>query len=553
MAPTLPLPPLPRLLTAPVSMAVDQALELPLLIQAGILAPVRPDKLVRMADALRRYGATPAAACAASAARYGSRTAISDERGELTYAQLEARTSDLAAGLAALGVRADQTVAVMCRNHRGLLEAVVAAGKLGAHALLLNTGFSGPQLAEVAAREGAAVVVFDEEFRDLVAPALEGRLGVVAWTDDADTGRADGEPTLEALVAAGDGTTLPAPPSHGRFVLLTSGTTGTPKGARRDSAPRGLGLAGALLSKIPMRAGERTHVAAPAFHTLGFGHALLTLALGGTLVLRRHFDPESALAAVADHRCEVLVLVPVMLKRILDLPDEVRARYDVSSLRVIHATGSAMGAALAQRALEEYGDVLYSLYGSTEVAWVTIATPQDLRAAPGCAGRPPRATEVRLYDAEGRRAAPGAGGRIFVRNPMTFSGYTDGGTKEVIDGFMSTGDVGHFDAAGRLYVDGRDDEMIVSGGENVFPSEVEDLLHRHPAVADVAVVGVPDDAFGQRLKAFVVRAPDAMLDEAGVQAHVRANLARYKVPREVVFLDEIPRNTTGKILKRELA
>jgi fatty-acyl-CoA synthase len=406
MAPKLPLPSLPRLVTAPASMAVDQALVLPLLVQAGILAPVRPDKVVRMADALRRYGATPAAACAASAARYGPATAIADERGELTYDELEARTSDLAAGLAGLGVHAGQTVAVMCRNHRGLLEAVIAAGKLGAHALLLNTGFAGPQLAEVADREGAGVVVFDEEFRDLVTPALEGRLGVVAWTE-VDDGLG-GDPTLEALIAAGDGRGLPAPPEHGRFVLLTSGTTGTPKGARRDTAPRGLGLAGALLSKIPMRTGEPTHVAAPAFHTLGFGHALLTLVLGGTLVLRRHFDPEAALAAVAEHRCRVLVLVPVMLKRILDLPDDVRARYDVSGLRVIHATGSAMGAALAQRALEEYGDVLYSLYGSTEVAWVTIATPQDLRAAPGCAGRPPRGTGVRLYDADGRRVPRGA-------------------------------------------------------------------------------------------------------------------------------------------------
>ncbi len=531
-------------------MAVAQALELPLLARAGILAPVRPDKLVRMADALRRYGATPAAACAASAARYGPATAIVDERGELSYDALEARTSDLAAGLADLGVRSGQTVAIMCRNHRGLLEGVIAAGKLGAHALLLNTGFAAPQLAEVIARESATAVVFDEEFRELVAPALDGRLGVVAWTDDPGAPR--DEPTLEALIATGDGRRLPAPAGHGRFVLLTSGTTGTPKGARRDSAPRGLGLAGALLSKIPMRTGEVTYVAAPAFHSLGFGHAMLTLALGGTLVLRRHFDPQETLAAVAEHRCRVLVLVPVMLKRILDLPDDVRAGYDVSSLRVVHATGSAMGAVLARRALQEFGDVLYSLYGSTEVAWVTIATPQDLRAAPGCAGRPPRATEVRLYDADGRRAARGKGGRIFVRNPMTFSGYTDGATKEVIDGFMSTGDVGHFDEDGRLYVDGRDDEMIVSGGENVFPSEVEDLLHRLPGVADAAVVGVRDDEFGQRLKAFVVLAPGSDLDEAAVQSHVRANLARYKVPREVIFTDAIPRNTTGKILKREL-
>ncbi len=224
----------------------------------------------------------------------------------------------------------------------------------------------------------------------------------------------------------------------------------------------------------------------------------------------------------------------------------------MSALRIIHATGSAMGAPLAQRALDEYGDVLYSLYGSTEVAWVTIATPQDLRAAPGCAGRPPRATTVRLLDDDGRRVPEGQPGRIFVKNPMTFGGYTDGQTKQVVDGHMSTGDVGHFDAGGRLHVDGRDDDMIVSGGENVFPSEVEDLLARHGGVDDVAVIGVDDAEFGQRLKAFVVRTPSTDLDSGTLTGHVRSQLARHKVPREVVFVDVIPRNATGKVLKREL-
>ncbi len=541
-----------RLVTVPATMAVDQALELPLLARAGVLAPVRPDRLVRMADALRRYGAGPAAACAASAARYGDAPALHDDLGRLSFTELEARTNALADAFGGLGVTAGATVAVMCRNHRGLLEAMIAAGKVGAHVVLMNTGFAAPQLAAVAEREGVGVVVFDEDLRALVAGALPGRLGIVAWTDPGET-PAGGEPTLEQLIASGDGRHLPAPPSHGRFVLLTSGTTGTPKGATRATAPRGLGLAGALLSKIPMRAGERTHVAAPAFHTLGFGHTLLTLVLGGELVLHRRFDPERTLAAVADERCRVLVLVPVMLKRILDLPDDVRARYDTSALRIIHATGSAMGATLAQRALDEYGDVLYSLYGSTEVAWVTIATPPDLRAAPGCAGRPPRSTSVRLLDGDGVPVPRGAAGRIFVRNPMLFSGYTDGGSKEVVDGHMSTGDVGHLDGGGRLHVDGRDDEMIVSGGENVFPSEVEALLMDQPEVHDVAVVGVADDEFGQRLKAFVVRAPGATLDAADVQTRVREGLARFKVPREVVFLDELPRNATGKVLKRELA
>jgi acyl-CoA synthetase (AMP-forming)/AMP-acid ligase II len=202
--------------------------------------------------------------------------------------------------------------------------------------------------------------------------------------------------------------------------------------------------------------------------------------------------------------------------------------------------------------MDVFGEVLYNLYGSTEVAWATIATPEDLRAAPGTAGRPPLGTIVKLLDERGREVPQGEGGRIFVGNGMVFDGYTSGGGKEVIGGLMSTGDVGHLDAGGRLFVDGRDDEMIVSGGENVFPREVEDLLADHPAVEDVAVVGVPDAEFGQRLKAFVVRREGAELTEAEVKQHVKENLARFKVPREVVFVAELPRNATGKVLRHEL-
>ena len=215
-------------------------------------------------------------------------------------------------------------------------------------------------------------------------------------------------------------------------------------------------------------------------------------------------------------------------------------------------SGSVLPGELATRVMDVFGDVLYNLYGSTEVAWATIATPEDLRAAPGTAGRPPLGTVVKLLDAEGREAPPGQGGRIFVANEMVFEGYTGGGGKEIVRGLMSTGDVGRFDAAGRLFVDGRDDEMIVSGGENVFPREVEDLLASHEQIEEAAVVGVPDADFGQRLVAYVVLRPDAELDEDAVNEYVKSNLARYKVPREVVFLDRLPRNATGKVLKREL-
>jgi fatty-acyl-CoA synthase len=290
------------------------------------------------------------------------------------------------------------------------------------------------------------------------------------------------------------------------------------------------------------------------FHSWGFAHFTLGMGLSSTLVLRRKFTPEGMLQAVAEHEATVLAVVPVMLQRTLELPDEAIDRYDTSSLRIIAASGSALPGELAVKVMDHFGDVLYNLYGSTEVAWATIATPEDMRAAPGTAGRPPRGTIVRIYDEDGNEVAPGTTGRIFVGNEMLFEGYTGGGNKDVVDGLMATGDVGHFDEGGRLFVDGRDDEMIVSGGENVFPREVEDLLHDHAGVEEVAVIGVPDEQFGQRLKAFVVPArKGSKPSEAELKDHVKANLARYKVPREIVFLDELPRNATGKVLKRELA
>ncbi|MGH2962551.1 MAG: AMP-binding protein, partial [Solirubrobacterales bacterium] len=354
------------------------------------------------------------------------------------------------------------------------------------------------------------------------------------------------------LVRANDRSELDPPAESSRFVILTSGTTGTPKGAQRGQ-PDSLGPLASLLSKIPFRARERMMIAAPLFHSWGFAHFNLGLALNSTYVLRRRFDPEETLRATAESGATALVVVPVMMQRILELPADAIARHDLSRLRVTAASGSALPGELATEWMDTFGDNLYNLYGSTEVAWATIATPQELRAAPGTAGTPPRGTKVRIVDHDGRDVAPGKAGRVFVGNEMTFEGYTGGGGKEELAGLLSSGDVGHFDDAGRLFIDGRDDEMIVSGGENVFPREVEDLLASHESIAEAAVIGVEDEEFGQRLKAFVVIREDVALTEDDVKGYVKANLARFKVPREVEFLDSLPRNATGKVLKRELA
>lgn len=519
------------------------------LARAGMIQPERPDRLIRGLDALRRWGPTIAGGYAASAARRPDATAIIDERGSLTFGEVERRANAVARGLAAQGVRAGDGVAILARNHRGFIDATVGVAMLGANALYLNTMFAGPQIAEVCEREQPVAIVYDEEFAGMVARACEGREQFIAWSDGAGDGSV---PTLEDLIARHDSSPLDPPAQPGRVVILTSGTTGAPKGAQRKQ-PDSLSPVAALLGSIPLRARGTTVIAAPLFHSWGMAHFLIGLSLGSTLVLRRRFDPAATLGDIAANHASALVVVPVMLQRIMELPPGELNGPDVSSVRVIAVSGSALPGELALRVMDHFGPVLYNLYGSTEVSWATIAGPADLRAAPGTAGRPPHGTTIKLFDADGREVPAGKTGRIFVGNDLAFEGYTGGGGKEIIEGLLSTGDVGHLDGEGRLFVDGRDDEMIVSGGENVFPREVEDLLADHDQVVEAAVVGVTDDEWGQRLRAVVVRTPGGEVDESELQDYVKKNLARYKVPREVLFVDELPRNATGKVLKRALA
>ena len=526
------------------------------LIGAGLIGPMRPDHLVRFGRLYLAWGPTAALGYAVQALRHPDATAVIDELGALTFEEIHRRTNALAHALADEGINEGDRVAVMCRNHRGFIETTVALSKLGAHCLYLNTSFAGPQITDVVNREDASAIVYDQEFGNLVAEAAEGRKTYLAW-EEVDGGEGNGEvpqvtDSLEHLIALGDPSD-PVPPSEpSKTVILTSGTTGTPKGASRQS-PTSLEPAAALLSKIPLHANEVTMIAAPLFHAWGFAHFTIGMALGSTLVLRRKFDPEQTLASCAEHRATTLAVVPVMLQRILELPEEVRDRYDLRALKVIAVSGSALPGPLATRTMDAFGDIVYNLYGSTEVAWATIATPEDLRAAPGTAGRPPRGTIVKLYDEQAREVPQGETGRIFVGNEMMFEGYTGGGSKELINGLMATGDVGHFDRGGRLCIDGRDDDMIVSGGENVFPAEVEELLSGHPAIADAAVFGVDDEKFGQRLKAVIVKRKGKSVTAKEVKDYVKTNLAGYKAPRDVEFIDELPRTATGKVLKRELA
>jgi fatty-acyl-CoA synthase len=515
--------------------------------RAGMIRPDPPGRARKVIRAIGSYGLIGGAVDIA-AVRDGERLGIVDELGALTFAELAARSDALACGLRERGVREGDGVGILCRNHRGFFDATFAAAKVGARILFLNTDFAGPQLRDVCARERLSLLVHDQEYGELVEPIDTPAGRLVGWTDESA-----GEDSLQVVIDRHLGQVPPRPSEHSRVVLLTSGTTGTPKGAQR---PQGGSLApiGALLSKVPYRSRESIYVAAPMFHGLGFTQSMLAVSLSCTTIVRRRFRPEVVLGDIAEHRPAALVVVPVMLQRIVSLLEEDPGPHDTSSLRIVFCSGAQLEAELVRRARATIGEKLYNFYGSTEVAYATFATPDDLREAPGCAGRVPIGAVVRLYDSDGRPVSGvDAPGRIFVGNGYEFEGYTGGGSKQVIDGLMSTGDVGHFDSAGRLWIDGRDDDMIVSGGENLFPGEVEELLITHPGVEEAAVIGVDDEEFGKRLAAYVVPARSGeSISEDDLREFVKQNLARYKVPRDVTFLDELPRNPTGKVLKRRL-
>jgi fatty-acyl-CoA synthase len=513
------------------------------LVQAGAFGIESPRRLAAIAGALRSYGPYGSAVRIA-AIRRPDAPALWDERGELTYRELDDQVNQLTNAFLALGLQPGDSVGILCRNHRAPLLAGFAASRAGLRCLWLNTAFSPRQAAEVVEREGVDLLVHDDALADLVS-GLSPRFGLYAATLGAEPS------AFDELVASGDPSAPPAPASPGRIILLTSGTTGTPKGAPRTE-PKGLVVPGSVLERMPMKSGETTVMGPPLFHGTGMLLAMVTIALGNKLVLRPRFDPVQLLDDLEAHAASTACLVPVMLQRALELGDDEVRRRDLSALRVVFCAGSQLPAQVSTHAQELLGDVIYNLYGSTEVSIATIATPEDVHQAPTSVGRPALGVRIRILDEQGNDLPTGQTGRIFVGATMQFEGYTGGGHKDVVDGLMASGDVGHFDEDGRLHIDGRDDEMIVSGGENVFPREVEELLVTHPAIADAAVIGVEDEQFGQRLRAFCVRRAGHELDAEAVQVFVKDNLARYKSPRDVVFLDELPRNPTGKVLKREL-
>ena len=527
--------PSPRSLPA---IAADVAAAAGVVARSGMVAPFlpRPQLLGLLARAPFK---TPSlgSAVAIHAATRPSATALIDDQGSLTWAALAERSRRLANALLTVA-EPGEAVAFLLRNGRENVECYAGCGLAGMAAVPVNTWSSRSEVEHIVDTQNVVVLIADREFADVV----EG-VDVVVWWVGQD---GDYEP---ALRDAGDHP--PPVRGGGRIVTHTSGTTGKPKGAERSmGGTAGLGSLIGLLEKVPLRRSDVFYLAPPLFHQFAQGMMAAGLVLGTTIVLRRKFDAEDFLQNAVVTRATAAALLPVMLKRIADLEGPV----PVPPLRVVIASGSALPPALRDRAERRLGDIIYDLYGSTEVGFATIATPRDHALKPGSVGQAGRATQLIIVDDDGNEVAPGEVGRIHVRSDFAFEGYTGAGIEEsVIDGAIAIGDLGYLDEDGYLFVTGRDDDMIVSGGENIYPSEVEGVLEAHPDLTDSAVVGADDEEFGQVLHAYVVTRDGADVSAKDVTAFVKERLSRYKAPKKVVFVDELPRNAAGKVVKAQLA
>ncbi|MFN2591159.1 MAG: AMP-binding protein [Actinomycetota bacterium] len=545
--------------TAPPSGARSQLARSLDLMHPKVLATLRRAGVLRPAAAVAAVSAAPwyvgrgpslGIVSQLNAVSVPAKDAIRDRSGSLSWLQVDARANRLVHVLQSQGVRPGDRVALLLRNGREFAEALIACQKVGIVAAPLNTWAKPAELAVTIEGASPRLLIYDRKHQDQVREAVAADLPKLVVGSES-VHRARGEMPYEGAVAAASAIPpLPYARAKGsaRVVIHTSGTTGTPKGAARDAGVMGVQEFIGLLDTVPLRRDDVFVVPAPLFHSFGLLAFSLGSLLGVTFVFPERFDPERTLALIEEHRATAAAMVPVMIHRIMSLPPSVRKRYDLSSLRVLLASGSAISQDLRAEIDRMFPETLYDLYGSTEAGWVAIATPQDMVTHPGTVGRPVWGVELAVYSADGERLGSGETGEIHVRSGALFEGYTSGEQKRYRDGFVSIGDLGHVDDDGFLYLEGRADDMVVVGGENVYPAEIEAVIGRISGVDDVAVFGAPDPEYGEVLAAFVVgsASPDHVKETA------RRELASFKVPRHVKVVADLPRTSTGKVLKRKL-
>ena len=518
---------------------------------SGVLMPPSPAVGLTICRMVLRHGVTPATLFGIAAARYPGRTAIIDEAGEITYAELYRRASAIAADVGAAGAR-PSSVAVLCRNHRGFALAAAVAGMLGAEFVSLNTELTEDQLAALLGRHSPALLMHDGEYSEPL-----GQAGFAGRMIDVDEVGYSGSGTGDDADAARPTTAPPRVWAPGKITLLTSGTSGLAKGVPRSINPLAVArLAASGLARVPLRSKDSVLVGPPFFHAFGYAALLGAVGVGATVVCRRKFDAAEALEDMAANRVTVLFAVPAMLQRILEQPSVSRVAEEID-LRVAVTGAAPATGSVVSRFHDLFGPILRNGYGSTEAGLVSIAEPDDLIDDPATVGAPALGVRIRISDPAGATVQTRTRGRILTTGPWRYSGYTPDPDRPApeerfVDGFVDTGDVGYVDERGRLFISGRSDDMIVSGGENIFPAEVEDALSGHPDLVDVTVVGVDDDTFGEVLHAFVVPASGASVSPEKLKDHLLSRIERYKVPKLFVAVDSIPRNEAGKVLRERL-
>lgn len=478
--------------------------------------------------------------------------AIADSSRRLTWQELDRRIDRLAVGLRdRLGLGPGDAAVLVMRNRIEMIEAQTALARIGGAAVAVSWRSTREELEYLVGHSGARAVFVESAVGDAAEEAKPLLAGVPEGNFVSIGGSRPGFVDYESLIEESRQERIDG--QEGSVVIYTSGTTGKPKGAVRRFPQEMVWAVLHVLDELPIRSDDRHLAVCPMYHSTAFGFIAFTLTLGGSVVIEPGFDPERFLAAIERHRVTTTAVVPTMLHRILELPATVRAKYDTRSLNAIFSGGAPLSGTLARRVIEEFGHVLYNFYGATETGLNTLATPEELLRSPGTIGHAIRENEIRLLDEHGREVADGETGELWVRSGMLVEGYHDDRAAteaSMREGFFSVGDLAHRDDNGLFHIDGRKRDMIITGGVNVYPAEVEEVLHRHPHVAEAAVVGVEDDEWGERVRACVV--PRDELDPVELLAWAKRHLAGPKVPREVRLLDELPKNPTGKVLKRHL-
>ncbi len=490
--------------------------------------------------------------------------ALCDDRRTVTWAEWDDLANRLADGLERRGVRRGDKVGVRMANRIEWFVVNAALSKLGATRVAIAWRLHPREVRYILESSGARGIVFDDENVEDLRPAFvddrgEPLRGLDTFVSVATTDAA-GVIAYEVLVAEGAAAARMSG-KNADVIVYTSGTTGRPKGVQHkrpaDGARREAlaAINDQLKRAIPYRRDDRNLLAAPLNHAAAPSSALATHARGGTVYVLRKFDAEEALRWIARHRISVTFMVPTMLHRILSLPEDVRARYDVSSLRIITTGASVCPVDLKHKVMGYFGPCLYESYGSTETGLITLLTPVDQERRAASCGRLLDGVDVRVIDDDGRDLPRGAVGQIFVRSPMTIGAYVGEAALEADvtrDDYFTAGDVGRLDEDGFLYILDRKKDMIISGGVNIYPAEIETALREHPAVFDAAVFGVPNADWGEEIKAVCEPIPGQQVVEPELLAFVAQRLAGFKRPRTIEFVEELPRNAAGKVLKREL-